>query len=1084
MASVVVVDLKVRGSGFLGDSGLARLVARLTQAGHGVALLDVVCPEDAVEKRAVVASLASDVEARAPEFLVLSRAFESALLEALRGALPNGKLVRLSAGVGAALDAHFDAVVDEAGLVALLAGALAPALSRPRNARELRVLRAREEDDLAPERAGSLPAIRGPATGCPYLRDAAKQERFAHLALDRDLVQTRGCTFCLDNSGAYAVASEDETVSRWLTQLRTLRVQQPKGRLEVVLVDERPHPFLPRLFRELLTKDADVAPIELLIKSRVDWLLEYEAELAEAAGLAEQSQSLVHVYLVGFESFDEETLLLFNKGTSVADNVSAIALLRDLGRRFPQSFEYRRLRAHGFVAFTPWTSPESLLRNAAWMREVGFDELRSDAARTRLRLYPRTPLYALAEAEGLLATDFGARGDRAKEQGYDASFAWRFADARVEAIFALTEGLRAFTRDLRDAEVLEIATQFVLRWPGLAEAPEVAHLPLLAALRTWDVHPRDVGATLRAGVIVDLELERIASGEKAALLKEGVARADVEGLVRAYVAMGFSAAMVEVHDLDATGGSHLEGSSHAILAVASSAELLERVLTLQRARDTHAMGELMGYPKCCVEAFAAQPDRRDNLENERWTLRRSTGARVDARTMRLGRVRLISHHPCRGDCADSIGIAARGLERVASVSPEGARWIEEVLARPALFLDHARSAILEGTRTGARFAVTKIETLPGRGLGVPLEGVTSLELDAERVVLVSSQGARVLTADRPLLVIPGEPFAEELASCLALPAGHREPPSRALSRLRWLEITPDYRCNQRCLGCAVTGEEGPSRTTRQLVEALIEGRTQGITQLWIGGGEPTLRRDLLPLIREAKARGYERIRLQTNAAMLAYPDVAPRLKAAGVTEISVSIKGPDAATHDALARSEGSFALLSQGIANARSRGLLVEGDVLVYRSTTAQLPEVIRTFTGLGVARFRIWMMAPGKRDEEAVREEARLGEVASSVAESLALGLSTDPAHIVSLHTPPCLLRGDAERARFFAPELGLLVHDASGRRFRLETSEIEGGAFSARCAGCTLRSRCSGVRADYLARYGDAELRPLHDAAKEGA
>lgn len=292
--------------------------------------------------------------------------------------------------------------------------------------------------------------------------------------------------------------------------------------------------------------------------------------------------------------------------------------------------------------------------------------------------------------------------------------------------------------------------------------------------------------------------------------------------------------------------------------------------------------------------------------------------------------------------------------------------------------------------------------------------------------------------------------------------------------LQWLEITPDYRCNHRCLGCAVTGEEGPSRTARQLVQAMIDGRKQGIAQLWIGGGEPTLRRDLLALIREARSLGYARIRLQTNAAMLAYPEVTSRLGDAGLTEISVSIKGPNAMTHDRMARAEGAFDLLCQGIANARACGLQVEGDVLVYRSTTAQLPEVVRVFSAMGVLRFRVWMMAP-TAEAEVLREEPLLSEVAEAVRASVALGLSTDPEHIVSLHTPPCVLREEAVAARFFAPDLGLLVHDASGRAFRLEASSMEGGAFPAPCVGCALRPRCGGMRADYLARHGAFELRP---------
>lgn len=290
---------------------------------------------------------------------------------------------------------------------------------------------------------------------------------------------------------------------------------------------------------------------------------------------------------------------------------------------------------------------------------------------------------------------------------------------------------------------------------------------------------------------------------------------------------------------------------------------------------------------------------------------------------------------------------------------------------------------------------------------------------------------------------------------------------------RWLELTPDYRCNQRCVGCGAVSDGGPSLSSRELVHALADGRRQGIAQLWIGGGEPTLRRDLLPLVREARRRGYARIRLQTNAAMLAYTEVVRRLADAGVTEVAASVKGPDRATHDRFTRSPGAFDLLCQGIENARAAGLVVEGDVLVYRSTTAQLPATVRGFFERGVERFRVWMMAPDPADPEALAEEPRWSEVAAAVREALALKLSSDPEHLLSLHSPPCTL--DEARARFFAPDLGLIVHDASGRRFRLEHSTIEGGAWSPRCDGCLLRERCNGVRADYLARHGDGELRP---------
>lgn len=941
---VAVLDLRARDDVFLGDGGLARVAARLEREGHEVVRVRATWDGEPT----------LELDGKSADVVVLGRAWDVTLLEVLRRTFGASKIVRLTNGVAAALDHRFDHVVDERGLFALLAGQAPPApAAPPRTAREIRALRVLDHDEDGPETAGSLPAIRGPATGCPYLVDARGEARFARLDLGAE-VQTKGCTFCLDNTGGYAAASADETVARWLSQLRTLRGEHGEGRLEVLLVDERPHPLLPRLFREL------DSPIELLIKSRVDWLLEHEAELAEACTLAERTGSIVHVYLVGFESFDDDTLALFNKGTDAADNVRAIALLRAFAARFPRTFEYRRLRAHGFVAFTPWTTPESLLRNATAMREVGFSELRADAARTRLRLYPRTPLHALAKADGLLVERFDAtRADRAAEQGYDASFAWRFADPRVEAIFRACDGLRAHARDLPDADVLELATRFVLRWPGLIAAPDVAHLPLLRALRDHAIGTRELPSTLRAAAIVDHELERLADGEKRALLKEGVPTPETEGLIRAYRAMGFFAAVVETHDVDETGGKHVHGRSHAIVAVAGNDADLELVTRLQRARDTRAMGALMGYPTCCVEAFLAQPDRRDNAENERWTLRRTDGAPLDPRLGRLGPVRLVSHHPCRADCAASIVIADATLARIGAASPDAERWVRETLQQPVLFLDHARSATLRGRFEGPRFVVQRFDSAWQAG------DVDAIELAFDHVVLFGSE-RRIVRADRPLLVVPGEP--------VPAPTAHNLAP--------WLSLSPDLRCNHRCLGCDAVSEGGPALTARELVARLVEGRRQGIDRLEIGGGEPTLRRDLLPLVREAKSRGYARIRLLTNGAMLAYPELVRRLVDAGVTDVRFSIKGPDAATHDRLARSEGAFDLLVRGIENARAAGLRLEGELLVYRSTTARIPDVARTFSRLGIERLRLVALQPKADDPEAAAEAPVPSEIEAAVA------------------------------------------------------------------------------------------------------
>jgi hypothetical protein len=542
--SVTLVDLRPNADSFMGGASVERARGRLAKAGHAVSLVRAtrdVRPEDGGDEARWSAEIAREVGATArasgADFVVVWRAWSEALIDRLREAAGDARLIRLGS-IAAALDDRFDAVVDEEGLLALVSGlAPPPKRSGPLRPGDLRKLAATPEGAGAPSQdAGARPTLTGPAVGCPFLLDARKNPRFAGLTLD-ERVQTRGCTFCLDNLGTYAMPSEPDVLAAWLGQLRALRASRPDTR-EVLLVDERPHPFLPALFAAIEGEPA-LHGLTLLVKSRVDWLLEFAEHVTRAIELAARSGSVLDLYLVGFESFDAAQLELFNKGVTVDDNLRAIALMRSLGARYPASFAFDRHRAHGIVLFTPWTTPASLLENARVMREVRFHELRTEAIRTRLRLYARTPLHALAASEGLLVDTFAeGRPDRAAEQGYDASVPWRFADARVEAIFQAATGLAARHRDVRDADALELATRLVLAREALASAPESAYAPLVAA-----VSAHGARASLEvARVLADATFAALgASQGDAKRASEGrvVEAADAPALVEAAGAMGF-----------------------------------------------------------------------------------------------------------------------------------------------------------------------------------------------------------------------------------------------------------------------------------------------------------------------------------------------------------------------------------------------------------------------------------------------------------------------------------------------------------------------------------------------------------------
>lgn len=294
--------------------------------------------------------------------------------------------------------------------------------------------------------------------------------------------------------------------------------------------------------------------------------------------------------------------------------------------------------------------------------------------------------------------------------------------------------------------------------------------------------------------------------------------------------------------------------------------------------------------------------------------------------------------------------------------------------------------------------------------------------------------------------------------------------------MNWLELTPDYACNNRCVGCFAVGGGG-SMTSAEILQELRRGRADGIRNLWIGGGEPTLRRDLFPTIRAARALGYQRIKLQTNGMLLAYPEFADRCIDAGLTEVNFAIKGGTAETHDRLTRTPGAFDLLWKAVEDWRERGVPLMGDVLVYRSNLHELPELVRRFHHHGIDHFNLWMFSTTDQGTDDLREEMpRISDLMPRIREVLEAVKNPSPGIITSLHTPPCTLPEDLLGTAFSARDLGLLIANPGGHRFLLETSPIEGGAFLPRCDGCAWRQRCNGPREDYLHRHGDAEFQPV--------
>lgn len=317
--------------------------------------------------------------------------------------------------------------------------------------------------------------------GCPYSKDVSEAPPYQSLQLRGEGLLHLGCSMC-HMGGDYERRSDASVIESLVAQVRRIVVHDPSVS-EVLLSDQYPIRYLAALLKR--AHELGLPRISWLIQTRADWLLQEADRLRAAIDTARNTEQRIELYLVGFESFSDEELVRYNKGTTVDEQVRAVDLMRALSLESAGTFAYGDARGHSVILFNPWTTPRHLAESASVMREHGLGDLFHDISRNRLRLYPALPIHALAQRDALVSDSWptGALASSSTLKGYHGDIPWRFADARTHLAYELC-GL------LRDE---------------LGPHDQIAHLRAVAA------HV----ATLSSTVDVGTEVGRVRAGVKA-----------------------------------------------------------------------------------------------------------------------------------------------------------------------------------------------------------------------------------------------------------------------------------------------------------------------------------------------------------------------------------------------------------------------------------------------------------------------------------------------------------------------------------------------------------------------------------------
>lgn len=216
--------------------------------------------------------------------------------------------------------------------------------------------------------------------------------------------------------------------------------------------------------------------------------------------------------------------------------------------------------------------------------------------------------------------------------------------------------------------------------------------------------------------------------------------------------------------------------------------------------------------------------------------------------------------------------------------------------------------------------------------------------------------------------------------------------------------------------------------------------------------------DALPgAIAEARAAGFARVGLRTDARRLAEPGWLASLAGAGLTDLHVPLYGASSAVHD-YHGGAGSFDALSAALPLARAARVTVVVTSPLTRSNARALGELPTWLVARAVSAWAVSIPRTGGARTPA------FDRVFPRLALSLPYALhAVEQAMRIAL---PAWIRG--------APWCLLGPYSA-------RSLPDEPRAYGPMCEGCAVRARCPGVDPAYLARFGGDELSPTRASGK---
>jgi len=285
------------------------------------------------------------------------------------------------------------------------------------------------------------------------------------------------------------------------------------------------------------------------------------------------------------------------------------------------------------------------------------------------------------------------------------------------------------------------------------------------------------------------------------------------------------------------------------------------------------------------------------------------------------------------------------------------------------------------------------------------------------------------------------------------------------------DIITGFSCNNNCLFCML-GDDYKKLGQRKKQELLKDIKKATGNCITFCGGEPTIHKDILELVKAAKRAGFKEIHAQTNARMLSYPDFCQNLINAGVNSFTVSLHAHNEKLGNQLSQTKNSFQQTVDGIKNLKKYNARLITNTVINKKNYKYLPAIISLAISLKADQIQLVFIRPrGRAYKNFNQLIPLLKNILPYLKKSIQLCNSSYKTILVE-GIPLCIIpQYEKHIAEKYMPSTQLKAGNHP------PSKKIKRKVKFQKCKSCFYDNKCEGIWTEYTDKFGNKEFKPLN-------